>query len=218
MTVFELEDAVVEFCAQNTSDFRLRSNESTTELVSPSVWSGFVSRDEVGAVVPGDITAYPAVIVSAQSGTQDSPTENEMVTVSIIVGCFDPELTQQGYRDCTNVVQRLKDRFREIDIIDERYPVRHPIRWQITGRSNTQTNGFPYYFGELSVAFEMIPAMSSQFEVDIGTGDTTPGRYNATPIPAPTPNAHWLHPTPPPIKWVEHDILKTFLTNDERED
>ena len=47
-SIFELEDALVEFISQNTDDFRLRSNEQSYALVAPRVHSGYVPRDGSG--------------------------------------------------------------------------------------------------------------------------------------------------------------------------
>jgi hypothetical protein len=150
MTVFELESALVEFVAQNTSEMRFRSNEQTHEEIPPQVYSGFIPRDEVGSVIPGEIAVYPAIIISATSGAQASKAEAEAVTVAMVVGCFDPNLDQQGYRDCVNILQRLRDRLREVDIIRERFPVRFPITWHINRRgSGPADNSYPYFFAEL---------------------------------------------------------------------
>lgn len=185
MTVFSLEDALVEFCAQNTSELRFRSNEQTDVTVAPAVRSGYIPRDMVGGIIPGDITVYPAIIVSAQQGAQAAPDEGETVTVNILIGCFDDGLDQQGYRDCCNLLQRLKDRFREVDIIREQFPLRYPLTWKINPHYGGAggTNSFPYFFGELQLHFEL-PPMMTQFDVDPGTGDTVRGRYNEDLIPA----------------------------------
>jgi hypothetical protein len=204
MTVFELEDALVEFIAHTTDDYRLPSNEQTLELTSPAVWSGFIPRDEVGSIVAGDITVYPAIIVNAQSATVDK--DCEVVMIHIVVGCFDANLDQQGYRDCCNIVQRIKDRLIEESIIRERFPLRMPMNWQLNKRyGGAGMNSYPYFFGELQASFEL-PIMSPQFDVGIWDGDVTPGRYNSTPIPTPPPLQHSEHPTPPPIKWEEHHL------------
>lgn len=201
MTVFELEDALVEFLAANTSDFRLRSNEQTDALVEPRVYSGYVPRDEVGAVIPGEVTVYPAVIVSAVSGAGDHL--EDVVTVSIVVGCFDNELDQQGYRDCVNVTQRIRDRIREVSIIRERFGWQPPMNWRLLRKG---AGDYPYFFAEIDVNFALEVQMTSQYDVTVGDGDVTPGRYNAVPIPTPEPNEHWKHPTPPPVKIVEQPL------------
>lgn len=182
MTIFELEDALVELIEQNTSEYRFRSNEQTDEMVAPRVYSGFIPRDEVGSIIPGDITVYPAIIVNARKGTQSE--ESEMVTVEIMVGAFDDTLDQQGFRDISNLVQRIKDRLRENDIIRERFPIRMPLKWEINRKlgAGGQDNAYPYFFGEIQVLFEL-PVMMTQYDVTPGMGDTDPGRYNEFPIP-----------------------------------
>lgn len=206
MTVFELESALVEFIAGNTSELRFRSNEQTVTMTEPRVYSGFIPRDEVGAIIPGEITVYPAIIVNAQLGSQliNGP---EVVTVNIIVGCFDDGLDQQGYRDCCNLVQRLKDRFREVDIINDAFSVSKEhflLSWQLNKRAGS-SNGYPYFFAEMQVNFDL-PVMMTQFDLGIADGDVTPGRYNEVPIPTEPPLEHDKHPTPPPIKWVEEFV------------
>lgn len=181
MTIFELEDAVVEFIGQNTSEMRFRSNEQSGATVPPRVYSGYAPRDEVGAINAGDISTYPAIIVSAQAGNQTEMDGFDEVTVGIIVGCFDDSLDQQGYRDCVNLVQRLKDRLCEINIIRERFPVRPPIVWKLNPRGREgATNAYPYFFAEMTVGFGL-PINENQFNCTVGDGDITPGRYNAWP-------------------------------------
>jgi hypothetical protein len=206
MTVFELESALVEFIAMNTAELRFFSNEQTVETISPQVYSGYIPRDEVGAIIPGEITVYPAIIVSAQNGVQDL--DCETVTVNITIGCFDGELDQQGYRDCCNLVQRLKDRFRETDILREKFALskaRFLLTWQMNKKygGSGGANSYPYFFAEMQINFDL-PVPSTQYDLGIWDGDVTPGRYNQTPIPTPPPVEHDKHPVPPPIKWEEH--------------
>jgi hypothetical protein len=47
----------------------------------------------------------------------------------------------------------------------------------------------------------------TQYDVTAVDGDVTPGRYNAVPIPTPTPNEHWKHEVPPVIEWDEHYLV-----------
>ena len=208
MTVFELEDALCEFIAGNVAEFRFPSNEQTVSTVAPRVYTGYIPRDEVGSILAGEITTYPAIIVSAQNGTQDL--DCETVTVNITIGVFDGELDQQGYRDCAILVQRLKDRFREADIVRERFALsktRFLLNWQLAKRygGTGGLTSYPYWFAEMQVNFEL-PVPSPQFDVGIWDGDTTPGRYNRTPIPTPPPLEHDKIPVPPPIKWEEEFI------------
>jgi hypothetical protein len=176
MTVTELELALVEFVAQNTYELRYRSNEQTEEKIAPQVYRGYVRRDQVGAIVPGDITKYPAVIIRAKQGVT-SETDEELVTVEIIVGTFDDSLEQQGYVDCLELVSRIKDRIKEQSIVRKRFPLRFPFNWQLHKHYDTHQNSFPYFFGEMQVNFRL-PSMISQYDKGFMDGDLTPGRFD----------------------------------------
>lgn len=187
MTIYELEDALVEFTASITVDFRFRSNEQQAPdtLIPPQVYSGFIPRNEVGEIIPGDISVYPAIILNAVKGEQTW--ESELTTVNFIIGCFDDTRDQQGYRDVANVIQRLKDGFRFSDIIRDSFPIRMPLKWANNKRYSAQggTNSYPYFFGEMDLIFEMEIA-ASQFDATFYTGDVNEGQFRR-PHLSPTP-------------------------------
>jgi hypothetical protein len=173
MIVAELEEALVEFIAQNTTELvRFKSNEHTDEFVPPQVYRGFVGRDQVGALIPGDITKYPAVVVRAKMGVQ--AVDYEDVTVELIIGTFDDSLDQQGYLDCMNIVERIKGRLREMSVIRTRFPIRLPLNWQI----NKAVNVGSYYFAEMQVDFH-VPVAATQYDATTMTPDLMEGKYNA---------------------------------------
>lgn len=206
MTLFQLEDALVEFIQQNTYDLLFRSNDMSLDQTAPRVWAGFIPRDQVGSIVPGDITTYPAIILNTRRGTQSW--ESELVDVEVVIGCFDDSLDQQGFRDVTNIVQRIKDRVREVDIIRERFPVRMPLKWEINRFYGGQSsNYFPYFFADMLLTFEL-PIMTTQYDVNIMDGETTPGRFNQFPIPKfPAPGATvWDNPDNP-TQWDDGETV-----------
>src|SRR5215831_12955810 len=153
MTVTELELALVEFVQHNTFELRYKSNEQSPDKLAPQVYRGYVRRDQVGAIMPGDITVYPAVIVRAKSGVSDF--QQEMVTVELIIGIFDDTLDQQGYVDCLELTQRLKDRFMEQSVVRQRFGLRMPLNWQLHKHYDTHQNSYPYFFGEMQVMFRL---------------------------------------------------------------
>lgn len=176
MSAPELEDALVEFLAMNTHELRFKSNNETDEPVSPSVYAAFIPRNQVGEVIPGMITTYPAIVVRVRQGIQT--VDYEVLTVEILIGIFDESLDQQGSRNCLNLVQRVKDRIREQSIIRERYRLSFPLNWQINKRvTSGDYNNFPYYFAEMQIDFQDT-VMGSQYEPDSSTGDVLPGRFN----------------------------------------
>lgn len=187
MTIFELEDALTEFFIQNTRDYLLRSNELSDLTTPPKVWSGFIPRNQVGAIIPGDISTYPCIIINSRRGSTEvngSDSGQDTVQVEVIMGAFDNTLDQQGYRDALNFVQRMRDRLIQISIIRERFPLLHPIKWEVNRFYGGEgTNYFPYFFAEMLLMFAL-PIMVNQYDVDYATGETTPGMYNEFPIPS----------------------------------
>jgi hypothetical protein len=179
MTVPELEDALVEFIAMNTHELRYRSNADSGEPIAPHVYTTFIPRNQVGEIIPGEITTYPAIIVRARQGVQ--ATEYERVTVELLIGVFDDSLNQQGSRDCLQLIERIKQRLREQSIVRSRFPIRMPLNWQINKRASAgptgEYNSFPYFFGEMQIDFEL-PVPTSQYDVDRMTPDVMEGRFN----------------------------------------
>lgn len=177
MTTPELEDALVEAIAQITSDMRYRSNNETDELAPIRVYCQFIPRNEVGEVIPGEITAYPAVIVRAKQGVQ--AIEYERVTVELIIGCWDNSIEQQGGRDVLQIIERIKHGIRHRDIIRQRFPVRMPLNWQINKRAASgptgDYNSYPYFFGEMQIDFELMTD-SNQYDITMMSTDATEGR------------------------------------------
>jgi hypothetical protein len=177
MTAVELEDALVEFIEQNTYELRYRSNADSEKMIAPHVYTAFIPRNQVGEVIPGEITTYPAIIVRARQGVQ--ATDYERVTVEVLIGVFDDSLNQQGSRDCLQLIERIKQRVRESNIIRQRFPVRMPLNWQVNkrGSEGAGMNSYPYFFGEMQIDFEL-PVPTSQYDADKMTPDVMEGRFN----------------------------------------
>lgn len=185
MTAAELDTILVEFIEMNTSELRYRSNEMAVGTSAPQVYSGFIPRNQVGEVIPGEIGFYPAIIVKTKLGVQSM--EYEKVTVEIIIACFDDSLDQQGYRDVMQLIERVKQRLREQSIVRRKLPVRLPLNWQISQRSKgmgapTSYNEFPYFFGEIQVDFQF-PVPESQYVFDNMTPESGGGRFDVPMLP-----------------------------------
>jgi len=197
MTIFELEDALVEFIEQQTSDMAyMSSNEETTTpnlRLAPQVRSGFVPRNEAGEIIPGDWTSYPSIIVCAKEGEQrdlpgaqrESGWNLEIVTVELLIGTFDSNLNQQGWRDCANIVQRIKERVMIQSFVRQRYAIRMPIRWMLNRRYVGQggMNSFPYFFAEMYLTFEL-EVGTSQYDATKLSGQEGEGIFDQFPIPS----------------------------------
>ncbi|HXB10662.1 MAG TPA: hypothetical protein VNZ45_01645 [Bacteroidia bacterium] len=179
MTAPELEDALVEFIAMNTGELKYRSNITTNKETAPRVYAAFIPRNQVGEIIPGEISSYPAVIVRARQGVEGK--ESERVTVELLIGTFDDTKDQQGSRDCLNLLVRIKSRIREQKVIRQMFPLRYPLNWQINKRASAGPSGdyssYPYFFGEMQIDFEL-PVIGSQYEIDTMTPEGRLGRFD----------------------------------------
>lgn len=186
MTANELDDYLVEFIGRNTYELRYRSNEMTDAMVAPQVYAAFIPRNQVGEIIAGEITAYPAVIVRTKSGVESQ--EYEKVTVELLICIFDDTIKpQQGYKDVIQLIYRIKSRLKEQGILRTKFPLRLPVNWQVNQRSKsmgspTSYNEFPYYFGEMQMDFE-VRLPTSQYEATTMTPDVAQGRYDTSMIP-----------------------------------
>lgn len=178
MSAPELEDALVEFLAMNTHELRYLSNNETDEKVPPHVYCAFVPRNQVGEVIPGMITVYPAIIVRAKLGIQEI--DFETIQMEILVGIYDGGLNEQGNRDCLNLITRIMNRIREQSIIRNRYRLGFPMNWQLNVRASSGQDNystFPYYFAEIHIPFkDTVPG--SQYETTTMSPDSSIGRFN----------------------------------------
>lgn len=177
-----MEDSLVEFIAQNTHELRYRSNDESGEPVPPQVYTAWIPRNQVGEIIPGEITTYPAIIVRAKQGVQ--ATDYERVTVELLIGTFDSALDQQGSRDCLQLIERIKQRIRQQNIVRQRFPIRMPLNWQVNkrGSEGAGMNSFPYFFGEMQIDFEL-PVAASQYDATKVTPDVMQGPFDVPYIP-----------------------------------
>ena len=195
MTLYELLDAFTEFVEMQTSDMRyMTSNEETPNLrIAPQVRSGFIPRNEAGDIIPGEEHTYPSIIITIREGEQrdlpgshiDSGWNVEMVVVEALIGTFDANRDQQGYRDCMNIVQRLKERVRIQDFIRQRYAIRMPIRYLLNRKYVGQggMNSFPYFFAEMYFTFAM-EVGDTQYDATRMSPQDGSGIFDQYPIPS----------------------------------
>src|SRR5271165_2917406 len=157
MNSFELMDALVEFIGQNTSElkrFRFREGETfANNLIAPNVFAGFVPRNEVGEVDPTGWKRYPAIIVCFRGVDPSTPPDDwksESANIEIVIGTFDDDKLQQGYRDPMLLAERIDNRLREQSILRQRFVLEMPIKWTLN-----KWNTFPFWFASMEVHFTL---------------------------------------------------------------
>lgn len=153
MTPLEMQDELVSELKEMFKDSRLKS--PCGDIVPIKVYP----QDIPVAESDDDEDPIPYIIVRLSKGT-DSGAKDSFNTVSlvIIIGVYDSELDQQGYRDAMNIVQRIYERFHINPNLNGKAVYSGEFSWAM------QEDGYyPYFFAACSLNF-YIPAIRREDE------------------------------------------------------
>lgn len=120
MTTILLLKALKSFIEENCTDYSLETKAEGV-FVPPSVFLGFLP-------VKGAEDKFPNFIILRPLEGEDSR-DIAMVKVKIIVGTYSK--ADEGFFDCLNILQRVRDKLFEKRTIDDRYRVEYPFKWEL---------------------------------------------------------------------------------------
>lgn len=98
-----------------------------------------------------DDSPFPFVLVQLRDGSQPDQKESDhLVNVSIIVGMYDIDDSNQGYRDVSLTINKIFESLSKKPIIDGVFNLDtdSELTWSI---SDEET--FPFYFGAIGATF-----------------------------------------------------------------
>ncbi|MEK4883670.1 hypothetical protein NST81_02915 [Bacillus sp. FSL W8-0223] len=106
-----------------------------------------------------DQDLFPFVIVKLlegeQKGEQDEQNEN-ITTVGFVIGTFDDDNQNQGYRDVTQIINKIVEVLKKEPVINRRFTLKYPLKWRILEEETD-----PYYYGAVETSWSM-PAYDRQ--------------------------------------------------------
>lgn len=101
---------------------------------------------------------FPYVIVKLDSGNiPDTSSAHEVKTI-IVIGLYDNNLNNQGYRDILHIINMIYERFAENPCLCKKYIAKEPFNWAL---QDEETH--PYFFGGIELSFD-IPAVKREDE------------------------------------------------------
>ncbi len=98
-------------------------------------------------------------IVRIQHGEQQEVGEPQSVRALIVVGIYDPEDSNQGYKDTMTVIQKLYENFLRKPNLDNRYNLKFPVKWDYS-----EEDSDPYYFAWIDSYWEIPIPVNEQVE------------------------------------------------------
>ncbi len=94
----------------------------------------------------------PYIIVRVEDGKIDTIEGDQTIEVYLLIGVYDDDLNNQGYKDVLNIIQKIYERFSKNPILSRMYECVMPIEWAMQ-----EEESYPYYVGGMSLNFITCP-------------------------------------------------------------
>lgn len=149
MTPLELQDEMAAELKKLFSNFICRNSASEDDGVLAGV--NIYTQDIPVPETDSEETPIPYIIVRLESG-QDDGTRDSFNTVSLllVIGVWDNEADQQGYRDAMNIIQRIYHRFHKNPNLNGKAVYAGNFRWAVQDDSY-----YPYFFAACNLNFHI---------------------------------------------------------------
>lgn len=92
----------------------------------------------------------PWAVVKLDSGEIPGPNAKQRVVTAVCFGIYNPDAANDGHKDLLNLIQEVYARFSNRPILAKSFRCLLDFEWSIQ-REDT----FPYFFGAISMSFEM---------------------------------------------------------------
>lgn len=97
-----------------------------------------------------DDSPYPMVIIKLIEGGKDKREDPNVTNVGFIVGTYDEDEQNQGYRDAVFILNRLHERFENSPIVGGVFELTGRINWRLH-----EEDLDPYFFGVMETQWAM---------------------------------------------------------------
>lgn len=120
MTTLFLLQSLKKFIEENCTGYSL-DTKADGVFVAPSVFLGFLP-------IKAADDRFPNFIILRPLEGEDSR-EIATVKIKIIIGTYSK--SDEGFSDCLNILQRVRDKLFEARIIGDIYRVEYPFKWEL---------------------------------------------------------------------------------------
>ena len=141
--------------------------------VAPRIVRGRVPRTVTGEILVDKLPDVPAIIVQVMSARVE--VDSTIVTLRILVNCYDENPDSGGYQDVLNIVEAISLALTSFGQagIDKSYVITLPINWTLV-----EADTFPHYIAEMVTTWEFPSGRPMPDrplgEPYVGLVDTTP--------------------------------------------
>jgi hypothetical protein len=152
-------------------------------LGAPAVWPSSIPGFMAGFDPDNPPANFPGIIIQMSSGTISA--HEACVSVKIMVGIFDPNLSKQGFRVVHNVLYKIVNGFWYDSLIGGVFSLdfTKETHWELFQKDDMDFH--PFYFGHIEQSFLVLKPQAKDFDskytVDVPQADTD---WNLLPLPS----------------------------------
>lgn len=92
---------------------------------------------------------YPYIIVRLDEGEIEDADSAQKVSLSLLIGIYEPDYAKQGHKDILNIIAKIYERFAKCPVLNGKYTIQYPILWVLQ-----EEESYPFYFGGMTLGFE----------------------------------------------------------------
>ena len=154
MTVWCLLEALKERLEQEFDGFTLK--DKTGESVPVKFFLQNLPKNKTGHAAQN----FPHVMIRFDR-LQDIDYETAIADVMFIVGIFDDDLCNQGYKDVINIQEKIRQNLCRDHILDGRFVLQWPLT--VSTNDDFSDSSYPFFFGKIMTKWK-IPVMLQNLE------------------------------------------------------
>ena len=101
-----------------------------------------------------DLSLYPYIIIQLNNGTQANETAAEGIKVVFLIGVFQEDSENQGYRNVVRVINRISSNLKQNPTVKRQFQLNYPYDWALYDEDVA-----PYFFGGIETTWN-VPTFS----------------------------------------------------------
>lgn len=124
----------------------------THRMAAPKAYEQFLPLKTMdnGSIDPEAEDPFPYIIVRADKGGVEGPTNAHKADVILLIGIFDDDPVNQGHRAVLEMIERIQTHYQETPLLAGQFVCQDPFEWALQDEES-----FPYYFGACQLTFAM---------------------------------------------------------------
>lgn len=127
-------------------DYRLH------RMAAPKVYQQFLPLEETksGTITSNAESLFPYIIVRADKGGIESPTDAHKADIILLIGIFDDDPRNNGHEAVLEIIERIQMHYQEKPLLAGRFVFADPFEWALQDEES-----YPYYFGACQLHFKL---------------------------------------------------------------